>query len=380
MKKDISEKSVVTNNRNKIAMIVTWCDADVVVNYGQVLQSCAMAMAVSKLGYKRVMLVSYRERNIRLLWDYYYHHFNPFLNSFKASCLTREMIKRIMSETKVEFYQLFRKEQVEKLAMQADVLICGSDQIWHPCEYNRVLFLDMGRPDAERIAYAASQPMGRIYPEYRQVFRKMEKHLKEFNAISIREKGNIPMFEQMSGKRVENVVDPTLLFTKNEWRKYEKRIDIPEKYILLYIPAQLNRLAEAVLRELQKKTGIKQVVCLAPRCNTKIPNVTYYNSIGTPQFLFLVRNAAYVCTSYFHGVIFSIIMEKEFWCYKWRFVDRRSDLRLDQITEISGLEERLIDTPKKININKKIDYTEVKNKLQPMINRSYEFLKKNYCD
>lgn len=380
MKKNISKENVITNNMNKIAMIVTWCDADVVVNYGQVLQGCAMAMAVSKLGYKKVIFVSYRERNFKSMLHYYYYHFNPFLDSFKSTCFTRKMINKIMSETKVEFHQIFHKEQVEKIATQADVLICGSDQIWHPCEYNQILFLDIGRSNAERIAYAASQPIGKIYPEYRQAFRKMERHLKKFNAISIREKDNIPMIEQMSGKRVENVVDPTLLFAKDVWRKYEKKIKIPNEYILMYIPAQMNKLARDVLYELQSKTGIKQVICLAPRCKTRIPQVTYFNSVGTSQFLYLIRNAAYVCTSSFHGVIFSIIMEKEFWCYKWRFADRRSDLRLNQITEIAGLEERLIDTPKEINVDKKINYIKVMEKLRPLINKSYQFLEKDYSE
>lgn len=359
---------------NKTAMIITWCDADNIVNYGQVLQGCAMAKTVSRLGFKKVILLSYRERNTKEILEYFYLHHSPIIASCKSYRGTRKLIKKVMKQCNVEFHQVFHKKDVDNMAQNADVLICGSDQIWHPVEYNRILFLDTGRSDALRISYAASQPMSKKYPEYRKIFQKMENHLKQFDAISVREKGTVSMFEKMSGKPVCNVVDPTLLIKKTEWKKHAEPLLVPQKYVLIYIPAQMNKLAKDIAISIQKKTGIKNIVCLAPRCTEKINGIINLNSVSTGEFLYLIDHASYICTSSFHGVIFSILFEKEFWCFKWMFSDRRSDLRLNQITELAELENRLIKSADEISIDDKIDYEQVKTKMKRHILESYTFL------
>ncbi|MEG1847143.1 MAG: polysaccharide pyruvyl transferase family protein [Lachnospiraceae bacterium] len=362
------------DNKNEIINIITWCDADNIVNYGQVLQGCAIGKIISELNVGQVTLLSYRKRNFWNICKYYLIHFNPFSKNRNMYSETRKFVNKIMKEESIDFKQVFTRNQVEKSTQKATVLLCGSDQIWHPMEFDPILLLGVKNRKAKRIAYAASEPMGKVYSEHRNIYKKMGKYLKHFDKISIREKGTVPLIESLSGLHVENVVDPTLLVTREEWNRMIVPMNLKEKYVLLYIPADMNSLAQKIVTKIRKETGIKKIICIAPRITAKLSHVDQYNNIGVGKFLYLVKNAEFICTSSFHGVIFSIIFEKQFWCFKWFFTDRRSDLRLEQITEMAGLEDRLIKSEKEIDIKKEIEYEACKKKMSKEIEKSFEFL------
>ena len=165
--------------REKTLAIITWCDADDIVNYGQVLQGCAMAKTFSSMEFKKVIVISYRGRTRREIFNYFFLHFF----TKKSYRKTRLFIKKVMSQSRVEFHQVFSDTEVEQLTKDADVLVCGSDQIWHPIVFDRIFFLDCGKKDAKRIAYAASQPMKKVYPEYIRIYQRMQMYLKQFDAI-----------------------------------------------------------------------------------------------------------------------------------------------------------------------------------------------------
>lgn len=358
--------------------IITWCDADNIVNYGQVLQGCAIAKTISEMKIGEVHLISYRERKFCEILEYYKLHYIPFSDFRNMYSNSRKLIKSVMKRNKIYFHQLFLLKSVERVIKDADFLVCGSDQIWHPMEYNPALLLGIGPENAKRISYAASQPMEKVYPEYRKIFQKMSFYLKKMDDISVREQGSVKLIEELSGKKVTAVVDPTLLVSKKEWEKLITPMDIRGKYILMYIPADMNHLAIDILRELKRKTGIHRVLCLAPRCERKISDVEIISDIGTGEFLYLIKNASIVCTSSFHGVIFSTIFEKEFWCFKWRATDRRADLRLNQVTEWAHLEHRLISKVQDINPDDEIDYKKVNQYMQKEIAESMKYLRKAF--
>ena len=82
---------------------------------------------------------------------------------------------------------------------------------------------------AKRISYAASFGRTVMMPEIKMYYAK---HLKRYNTIAVREDSAVELMEKL-GIRAEQVVDPTLLLSADEWRKISIQKS-KRKYILVY--------------------------------------------------------------------------------------------------------------------------------------------------
>ena len=98
--------------------------------------------------------------------------------------------------------------------LKYDAIVVGSDQIWNPVHRTSDFFLLGDFPATIRkIAYAASFG-GSDFPENRREF--FQRHLKGFNAISVRESSAVDILHTMNLDSTL-VCDPTLLHTREEW-------------------------------------------------------------------------------------------------------------------------------------------------------------------
>ena len=94
------------------------------------------------------------------------------------------------------------------------------------------------------------------------------------------------------------------------------------------------------------------------------------------QFLYLVNNAECVCTDSFHGVAFSSIFNKDFYAFKKRKDNNKSDNnRLIDLLYRLNLEDRLISNDTNIEYSS-IDYMKVNEKLKQEKKKSEEYLAK----
>ena len=100
----------------------------------------------------------------------------------------------------------------------------------------------------------------------------------------------------------------------------------------------------------------------------KIPSL--YSS--PQEFIGLIKNAQFVITNSFHGTVFSIIYRKNFFTFLNKN-DRNS--RLESITQILGLENRLKKGISKLPDNLETDYTQAEIKLNILKKQSIDFLK-----
>ena len=137
--------------------------------------------------------------------------------------------------------------------------------------------------------------------------------------------------------------DPTLLLTKEEWQK----IAVKDKYILCYFlgkSIEHRKFAE----KLKQKTGYKIVSLNHADEYVKYSDIfadeTPYD-IGPRQWINLIENAEYVCTDSFHGTIFSLINNKNFFTFE-RYNSKNSKIstnsRIYSLLETVQLKERLI--------------------------------------
>ncbi len=192
---------------------------------------------------------------------------------------------------------------------QDDVYIVGSDTVWSNAiagDYLDSYLLDFAPSNVKRISYAASTGGN---PMELNDYQSCE--LNKFSAISIREKQAVADVQAKVDVKVEDVCDPTLLLTKEEYEKIEKKpLWLPKHYIVYFDLAGDPFCAECA-KQLSKEMGLP-ILNLA----NKYKRWARYNYMTpTPeQWLYIMHHADYVVTNSFHGVAFSIIYRRPFVC------------------------------------------------------------------
>lgn len=270
------------------------------------------------------------------------------------------------------------QEEVNDLVNLYDVVICGSDQIWNTAarDYSDAYF--MTGAHKIKVSYAAS-----FGSHIESVdLNKVKKNIAGFSEVSIREGAGKRLLNRiMPDQKIEIVCDPTLLLDMID---YEKMIrsekNIRKTYIFLYTinySDEVLKTAQKLSLELDMPVYAAFTGYSCVKCRKYGIKVLY--DVAPAEFLWLVKNASYTCSNSFHGIVFSIIFEKQF-CRPAdvtknnnQFIDDRIDGLLDQI----GLACRTVSVNDNCGdlIQEPINYKEVKDKIKPIREKGLNYLK-----
>lgn len=342
-------------------------------NYGAVLQALASQYYLKSMGHK-AYIIDYAQKN-KYKTNFYLKELS-FINNVKffiTSLITYPFLLRRYSI----FNHFIRKNMNlfhgdwESTHNNFDCFYVGSDQVWNPLYWNKYhprFFCQFpGAKGKICIAYAVSMKIDYIPQGMTTV---LEKYLKAFSAISVREQSVKKLIEPLANTPVEIAIDPTLLLTKEEW--FELLPPPPKAPIKPYIVVyklQQSDLTEKISKAVAKMYNYKII---------EIPayvNFKDLKSFKTPtpiEFVHLIANAQFVVTTSFHGTVFSIIMQRPF----YSIVINDKDERIRGLLTQCGLEQRIVkEIPD--NINNKINWEEVQNKLKLSIKHSKDFLSKS---
>ena len=185
----------------KKVMILSWCNADNVMNYGQILQAMAMMQLVRSRYAGEIDYISYHPRTIKNKIRCTAERHNPFNGHLIPYYKTKRMLDDFSKENGVRLFQISDIRKLEHLSCQYDLMICGSDQIWHPRNYFPGYFLDFGADSILRKSYAASIPKSTEEDQFAASYSQMRKSLSRFDFISVRESSSQHLVEELSGKR-----------------------------------------------------------------------------------------------------------------------------------------------------------------------------------
>lgn len=272
-------------------------------------------------------------------------------------------------------------QELTEMSKTYDAVVVGSDQLWLPvnvvADYYTLNFV----PDeVNKISYSTSFGISQIPDEYKELY---EKFLNRIDFLSVREDKGKEMIQSLINKEAKVVCDPTFLLDKEEWMciQQEERI-IKEPYILCYFLGD-NIEHRKFAEKLKEKTGYK-IVSLNHcdqyvKYSDKFADETPYD-IGPGEFVNLIRNAEYICTDSFHGTVFSIINEKNFYTFR-RFKNNSkmsTNSRIDSLLNKLELQNRLLNGDEDIEetINESMDYDKVIKEVEKFRNESKEFLMK----
>lgn len=357
------------------------------LNFGSVLQVLALAKAAETFGYEVDVIweegsltknIDLRPRKLISLGFKLLGHPQFIVNTIRDFRAVKKI--EYTENTKVLFAN-FVKKNIKRRFFPHDQMsvighgdeyykfICGSDQIWSsttlypdPLMYLRFV------PDAKRVAYAPS--FGRNYiPSYNK--KILRKYISEIPAVSVRELEGASLINDLIGRDVPVVLDPTLLFDTQFWGQYQESI-VEKDFILSYF---LNEPSESVQQEIIKFANGRKIIALKSPHKYITDN---YNSlispeIGPGEFLSYVEMSDFIFTDSYHGMIFSINFEKEFLSVERKYgkydqsTRQRSILKQLEITDHynnSG-------TPSKNTI----DYKTVTARLRKLREYSYNYLK-----
>ena len=378
---------------NKIGLCVRYdCN-----NFGSMLQILATQKAIEDCGceYEHIR---YDKKTIGFIIKNLNRLFNPHFIRGKLMGLQKKKGLALNEEVKQgnakrnEMFRKYREEYIKpyspvykgyaylaKGAEKYPAIMVGSDQLWTPAGIQSKFYNLLFVPDhVRKIALATSFGVTEIP---KNQISETKKYLDRIDFISVREVSGAKIIKALTGRDVLVAVDPTLLYTGDEWLKFFPfKREYDEKYIFAYFLGT-NIEHRKIVEEFARRKGLKIVTC--PAMDEFVQyDMTFGDyrdyEVGPVEFLNLIRGAEYVFTDSFHGSIFSILNHKKFMTF-----DRYSDAirkgknsRIESLFGLLGLENRhftgvgftfeIMDSA--------IDYCDVENKLSILRKETWLFL------
>lgn len=284
----------------------------------------------------------------------YLINWKNFRTEITTGRIGREMARqakiRDFSDRYISYYRVSPPD-LSRQIKQYDYCVVGSDQVWNPHFGNYHQFFLGFAPEEKRLSYAASISTMDIPAEEQEFFVQGIKGMK---ALSVREQAGADLIEQLTGRKAEVHLDPTLLLTADEWRSVSRRPTWYRggEYLLTYFLGRRPPQIDAIAEEL----GLTVV-------NLLDEEVYEHYVTGVDEFLWAIDHASLVYTDSFHGSVFSILFQTPFVVCD-RVGTGKGDAsekmgsRLDTLLGYFGFENR--------RTNQFKDYR-IKNPLQPPV-------------
>lgn len=343
------------------------------LNYGGIIQNYALQQVLLKLGYEPLTFEH----------DTCYSRTRWFLRTVKQILTTRSFKNlpvypvykgRIGNKNFIKFVLKYIKSEpvkdfVPSLTAQygIDTYIVGSDQVWRPA-FNlgprlANMFLDFADDNVKKLSYAAS--FGCKEWEYTKEQEKTcSKLAKRFDAISVREASAVDLCKNHFGIDVSLVLDPTLLLNREDYEKVCNNIPKKDKHIFVYSLV----VGESVMSVASKVSEAKGLPIVVKEAGGKVKKEDTIE-----DWFAEFRDAEYVVTDSFHGMVFSIIFNKPF--YIVMNPSGGNDRYISLLSQL-GLIGRII-TDETSPLDMQIDWNAVNECLHNLRQSSLTFLKNN---
>lgn len=363
-------------------------------NYGGILQAYALMHILKQLGHDPYLVNNqyFKKRTpLSLYFIYIRNAIQKYLlgrknieifqekryrNEYEIVCKNTRMFVEKNIYPLTDFICTERDWKKLQKRYEFDAYIVGSDQVWRPAYFKHVeyFFLSFLKSDTvKRIAYAAS------FGTQEWTFSEKQtslcgRLLKKFDAVSVREESAINMCKQYFGVEAIQVLDPTMLLSKDDYKKLlPKEMKLRSDVELLVYLLDVNDLKNKVVSWMEQQMNTKGVWVNNPKSEDK--KLSYEDRIAPPveNWLSGFLSARYVVTDSFHACVFSILFHIPFWVVGNSF---RGLTRIQSLLALLGLEDRLLvgDNLMLTFIQDDIDWCYVDEQLQLLRSKSLLYL------
>ena len=332
-------------------------------NYGSMLQAYATEMIMQKMGLPFQTIACTKPRDYMTVNKYVYYlkklliaDWNMYLGKKRiAKIKAKNLIFRNNAQMRDKMFDDFaskyfhtsacprNRKELEAMATDYSAFLVGSDQLWRTDSVEHGYFTLEWVPDnIRKIAYSTSIGVKEV--PWFQV-KKNKWFMNRFDHIALREQSACDLVFKLTGRKVQVVLDPTLLFTGEQWMEIQQKEPLTSgKYIFCYLLGN-NPSQREFIKRVKDKTGYKIVALLhlddyVPSDDAFADEAPY--NVGPCEFLNYIRNAEFVFTDSFHCSVFSILYKKNFFTFS-RFAEnakQSTNTRIDNLLHITGLEGR----------------------------------------
>lgn len=341
------------------------------LNYGAVLQCYALYKTINKkcacdvLDYHSKSL----ENRYKLCWNKCDSKRNiKMIFNIKNRIKKKKEFSEFISKNIVTTHPFLSVEELENhIWNQGDIFCVGSDQVWNRnITDDKAFKLNFVSNEFTKISYAASFGLT-INPEY---IKEFDEVFKEFSGISIRESEACNELKKTNILCTQNV-DPVFLLEQEEWNCVANSIPYENKsYVLIYLLQKADEFEEKAI-DYARKRGLK-VLKIKVGYKRKY-NVKYVDCYNPSDFLGYFRNADTIFTNSFHGISFSIVYNKNFYC-EAQGNGALTNSRIEDVLKLFALENRNVYGKKTYECSSKIIYKNVNEIIKKERDKSMKYL------
>lgn len=361
-------------------------------NYGGYLQAYALMTVLKSMGHQVVLI--YRRNNRRSkkrrIKMSIKNIFKAILGKDVISIIpNQEAEHRFKGQKMMRFVDryitpiskpLFSSSAMYKYIRNSnfDMIVVGSDQVWRP-DYGQEHVQDFFLTDLKQdnkgkprlISYAAS--FGADRPCYTE--REMQEcgeALKNFVRVSLREQKGLEIIINFKWKCQNNpevVLDPTFLLPVNHYKSLlPSDLSVAHGKMFCYFLDKSDDSLE-IQKEVSRLTGLE----LFSVIDTQNWQKKDYIMPSIEDWLSGIRDAAFVLTDSYHGMVFSIIFNKPFLV---KCNESRGAGRFSTVLSLLNLENRLVSDVNNISevIKSEMNWKGINEKLNEIIGESKRFL------
>lgn len=345
-------------------------------NYGANLQAYALCHICETLGYDAEQICYYDSYRIKKFISLSYRAILGKKYYKSNDFYVRKMAIKKFRDS-IPHSKIYYKTTLKKANTKYDAFIVGSDQVWNPSWILPAYTLEFAKQDKLKISYAASMGREKLDDSQQEIFKDI---LSRMTSISVREKSGVEILEKLTDKRIEWVLDPTLLLSEDEWNQVASDRIVNEDYVFCYYLGE-NENYRRIAKEYANRHGYK-IITLPylsyqyRKADEGFGDYKLYD-VSPSDFISLVKFSRFVFTDSFHASVFSHLYKKEFVVFSPE--GKQSKVRMDSLTEMFNTQERhLIGndfSANSIEHFQPIDYSNNETEYLNQKKKSIEFLK-----
>jgi hypothetical protein len=359
-------------------------------NYGQVLQAFALKDYLEIKGHC-VYFINYdRYKDIILNKKKFREKIKKILNPITVIRYLLNLFNQIVYKRFVRIYDRkfdsFREKyfrftikydslsELKKNPPEMDVYIAGSDQVWnfpdiiHYRNNIGAFFLDFGK--AKKISYAASFGTNELSNEYADLISPL---INNFSAISVREASGIKLLQNIGFSNISLVPDPTFLVNVEYWKQLATHEIIDDNFICCYL---LGNQTDVSIKEIISIIRDRKYYYISGQGKIDLREKVYPT---IEQWLEFMLKADFIITNSYHGLIFSLIFQKNFiiLSLKGKYYENMN-VRIQSLLSFFDLENRVLNRKNICKfgelMNSNIEYSVIGNKIKDFITSGKIFL------
>ena len=343
--------------------IITFHDTN---NFGSYLQTYGLYKKIIDLGYK-CDIINYQCKAITEREDIRNRKFlmNPrnLLKEIFVNRILRNKYKELYGwlTSNAKISRRYDRHNISNASVCYDKFIVGSDIVWGMdiIEGDTAYFLDFEKDTNKKFAFASS--VGNPWSDQEKTI--VAPLLRSFSSIAVREEESAQWVCELTGIKPDVVCDPTMLLSSEEWIRHSSNRYDGKKYVLVYFPTDKN------LKDAKRYADYFGVECYLINYGLPVKGFKSVKPTTICDFLSLFRNATFVSTASYHGMLFSIYFNRNFAYYNRAHKSRMNTLADKlQVTDRDGSHNDIINMAK-------IDYSVVNKAVEEYRNKSIECLK-----